>query len=46
MEILGIPAGPGVGKAYSYLLELRLDQGPMSKDDAKAQLLAWWNTQQ
>ena len=46
MEILGIPAGPGVGKAYSYLLELRLDQGPMSKDDAKAQLLAWRNTQQ
>lgn len=46
MEILGIPAGPGVGKAYSYLLEIRLDQGPMSKDDAKAHLLAWWNTQQ
>jgi poly(A) polymerase len=41
MEILGIPAGPQVGAAYRHLLELRLDLGPMSYDDARAALLDW-----
>jgi len=41
MEILGIPAGREVGAAYKFLLEVRLDHGPMSYDDAKAALLAW-----
>ncbi len=41
MEILGIGPGPRVGAAYRHLLELRLDQGPMSQDDARAALLAW-----
>ncbi|WP_209723423.1 CCA tRNA nucleotidyltransferase [Marmoricola sp. OAE513] len=41
MEILGIPAGRQVGEAYKFLLELRLDNGPMSYDDAKAALLEW-----
>jgi len=41
MEILGIGAGREVGAAYRFLLELRLDNGPMSYDDAKAALLAW-----
>ena len=27
------------------LLELRLDEGPMSEDDARAALLAWWAAQ-
>ncbi|TXI39622.1 MAG: CCA tRNA nucleotidyltransferase [Mycobacterium sp.] len=43
MEILGLPEGPAVGKAWKYLKELRLDRGPMSKDEATAELLAWWN---
>jgi poly(A) polymerase len=42
MEILGIPPGPQVGAAYRFLLELRLDEGPQSYDDAKAALLRWW----
>jgi poly(A) polymerase len=42
MEILGIPAGPEVGAAYRFLLDLRLDSGPASYDEAKAALLAWW----
>ena len=42
MEILGIEPGPTVGAAYRFLLELRLDEGPQSYDDAKAALLAWW----
>jgi poly(A) polymerase len=43
MEILGIPAGPQVGEAWRYLKELRLDRGPLSKDEATAELLSWWN---
>ncbi|KRF20391.1 CCA tRNA nucleotidyltransferase [Nocardioides sp. Soil796] len=42
MEILGIPPGREVGEAYSFLLELRMDEGPQSEEDAKAALLAWW----
>ncbi len=41
MEILGIGPGREVGEAYRFLLELRLDQGPMSEDDARAALLEW-----
>jgi poly(A) polymerase len=41
MGILGIPAGPQVGAAYRHLLELRLDHGPMSHDQARDALLAW-----
>ncbi|WP_422743526.1 CCA tRNA nucleotidyltransferase [Mycobacterium sp. WMMD1722] len=43
MQILGIPAGPQVGQAWQYLKELRLDRGPLSHDEAVAELLAWWN---
>jgi poly(A) polymerase len=43
MEILRIPAGPEVGEAWRYLKELRLDRGPLSKQEATDELLAWWN---
>ncbi len=46
MEILGVPAGPVVGKAYKHLLELRLEHGPMAFDDAVAALKEWWAGQQ
>ena len=42
MELLAIPAGPEVGQAYSYLLELRIEQGEIGKEAAKKLLLAWW----
>lgn len=42
MELLAIPPGPQVGEAWRYLKELRLDRGPLSRDEAKAELLAWW----
>jgi len=42
MELLGIPGGPQVGEAWNYLKELRLDRGPMSREEATAELLAWW----
>jgi len=41
MEILGIGPGRQVGEAYRHLLELRLDQGPMSQEQATAALLEW-----
>ena len=45
MEILGLPPGPMVGKAYKFLLELRLDQGPLDADAAREALLVWWEQQ-
>nr|WP_232835418.1 CCA tRNA nucleotidyltransferase [Actinocorallia populi] len=40
-EVLGITPGPLVGRAYKFLLELRLDRGPVGKDTAREALLAW-----
>jgi poly(A) polymerase len=41
MTILGIGPGRRVGEAYRHLLELRLDRGPMTEDEARAALLEW-----
>jgi poly(A) polymerase len=41
MAILGIPPGPLVGRAWAYLKELRLERGPLSHDEAVAELLRW-----
>ncbi|RYE78371.1 MAG: CCA tRNA nucleotidyltransferase [Myxococcales bacterium] len=41
MELLGIGPSPLVGKAYKHLLELRLDEGPMTEEQAEAALRAW-----
>ena len=43
MELLGIPAGPQVGQAWRYLKELRLDRGPLTHEEATAELLSWWH---
>jgi poly(A) polymerase len=43
IEILGIKPGPKVGKAYEFLLELRLERGPLGKEEAKQELLTWWS---
>ena len=45
MEILQLKQSPQVGKAYKFLLELRLDEGPKTKAEAKAALLDWWSAQ-
>ncbi len=42
MQILDIPAGPQVGEAWRYLKELRLDRGPLTREEATAELLDWW----
>jgi poly(A) polymerase len=41
MELLGIPPGPLVGKAWKHLKELRLERGPLEHDEAIAELRAW-----
>jgi poly(A) polymerase len=43
MELLGIPAGPLVGQAWAFLKELRLDRGPLTREEATVELLNWWN---
>ena len=42
MEILGIKPGREVGIARNFLLELRLDEGSLGREEATARLLAWW----
>ena len=42
MELLGIGPGRDVGDAYKFLLERRLDRGPVESDVAEAELRAWW----
>ena len=42
MRILEIPPGPTVGEAYQFLLDLRLDAGPLDERAATDALLAWW----
>ncbi len=44
MALLGIPAGPQVGEAWNFLKELRLERGPLSTEEATAQLLTWWRS--
>jgi poly(A) polymerase len=41
MELLGVPPGPIVGAAWRYLKDLRLDRGPLSREEAEAELLRW-----
>jgi poly(A) polymerase len=41
MELLGVPPGPVVGQAWRYLKELRLDRGPLIRDEAEAELYKW-----
>ena len=42
MKILNIKPGPEVGKAYQFLLDLRLDKGILGVDKATEELKTWW----
>jgi len=42
MALLGLSPGREVGEAYRFLLELRLDEGPLGPDVAEQRLRAWW----
>jgi poly(A) polymerase len=41
MEILGLPPGPQVGRAYKHLLSLRMERGPLSRETAENELRKW-----
>jgi poly(A) polymerase len=45
MALLDVPPGPVVGRAWAFLKELRLEQGPLDRAAAEAALLQWWATQ-
>ena len=42
MAELGLPPGPMVGKAYQFLMDLRMERGPLGEDMAREALRAWW----
>lgn len=42
MARLGIQPGPEVGQALAFLLELRMDEGPLGPEEAGRRLDAWW----
>lgn len=44
-EVLGIAPGPLLGKAYKYLLSVRLDEGPIGEEAARERLVQWWSRQ-
>jgi poly(A) polymerase len=41
MRVLDLRPGPLVGQAWRYLLELRIERGPMSRDEAVEALRTW-----
>ena len=41
MELLGIGPGPLVGRAYKHLLALRMERGPLGREEAEAELRRW-----
>jgi poly(A) polymerase len=41
MRLLDIPPGPAVGRAYRHLLGVRMERGPLTHDEAAAELRAW-----
>jgi poly(A) polymerase len=46
MELLGLAPGPDVGRAWRFLKELRMERGPLPRDEAEAALREWWAGQQ
>ncbi|MGN6244957.1 MAG: CCA tRNA nucleotidyltransferase [Motilibacteraceae bacterium] len=45
MTLLGLRPGPVVGRAYKHLMELRMDRGPMTAEEAETALREWWAQQ-
>jgi poly(A) polymerase len=44
MELLDLQPGPDVGRAWRFLKDLRLERGPLDRDEAEAALRDWWST--
>jgi poly(A) polymerase len=41
MELLDLPPGPAVGEALAYLMDVRMERGPIDEDEAAALLKGW-----
>ncbi len=44
MQLLNIKPSADVGKALDFLLELRLEHGPLGKERATDELMNWWRS--
>jgi poly(A) polymerase len=42
MQLLNLKPSREVGQAMDFLLELRLEQGPIGEEAATKALLEWW----
>jgi poly(A) polymerase len=42
MALLGLPPGRDVGAAYKHMLAVRMEQGPLPREAAEAELRRWW----
>ena len=42
MELLGVGAGPAVGAALEFLMDIRLEEGIIGEEAAVARLRTWW----
>ena len=42
MQLLDLRPSPMVGQAYKYLLQLRMNEGPLGEEEATRRLLQWW----
>jgi poly(A) polymerase len=45
MALLGLRPGPLVGRASKHMYEVRMERGPLSEEEATAELLRWWAEQ-
>jgi poly(A) polymerase len=45
MELLDIRPGPAVGRALDFLMEIRLDEGEITPQEAAVRLREWWSEQ-
>ncbi|MCC3272047.1 CCA tRNA nucleotidyltransferase [Arthrobacter zhangbolii] len=45
MALLNVSPGPVVGRAYRFLLEERMENGPRSEAEAAELLRTWWSAQ-
>ncbi|HUZ18971.1 MAG TPA: CCA tRNA nucleotidyltransferase [Acidimicrobiales bacterium] len=46
MMQLDIAPGPDVGRALAFLLDTRLEEGPLGEDEVRRRLDRWWEEQQ
>ena len=44
MELLGVPAGPIVGAALEFLMDIRLEEGLLGDAEIRRRLEQWWAT--